>query len=274
MAYSSRASDSEIENLREYRNGGFHPVHLGDVLDARFEVNHKLGRGSSGIVWLCHETKRNRWGAVKIFRANHSGRDQELRILEHLTSGPPPRDSRSIVSSFPSRGSGYTDLMNGTYASPLNVLMQLKGADELTRGQRMKLIEREGEENWDEFADGKDFKEQDSIVMLLGSRPGEDRDLQRPRYCVKPVESDWCTSLLVDEPSIVNFCESFFAKSPVKTTGIPTVYAAPEILLSTEDVGCGSDIWSISHTVAQVWAGDLIFGGSGEINEMLRGFEL
>ena len=44
-----------IENVEMYRPGGFHPVSIGDVFaNGRYKVLHKLGRGSSSIVWLGH----------------------------------------------------------------------------------------------------------------------------------------------------------------------------------------------------------------------------
>ncbi|RYP72179.1 hypothetical protein DL770_008009 [Monosporascus sp. CRB-9-2] len=158
--------------------------------------------------------------------ADHSEKDQERRVLEHRTSRSSAEELTKHHMVVP-LGRFRIDGPNGRHlrfvmpvlgcdtstsrrrfprgSELLNILMQLKGVDELTRGQMVKWIGREGEENPDDFANDKDFKEVDSILMLLGWRPGENRDLQRPRYCVKPVESDWCASLPVDEPSIVEF---------------------------------------------------------------------
>lgn len=44
------------EPLAQYRNGGYHPVHLGDtMLGQRYEIVHKLGWGRDGIVWLARD---------------------------------------------------------------------------------------------------------------------------------------------------------------------------------------------------------------------------
>lgn len=48
-------SDDTEDIFYMYRPGGFHPVHLGDLLDGRFEVVHKLGHGGHATVWLCQE---------------------------------------------------------------------------------------------------------------------------------------------------------------------------------------------------------------------------
>ncbi|KAK7748320.1 hypothetical protein SLS62_008688 [Diatrype stigma] len=75
-----------LEDIQKYRQGGFHPVHLGDVLDGRFGVVHKLGSGGFLIVWLCHESQSKQWRAVKIFTADQSLKGQELQTLRYLTA--------------------------------------------------------------------------------------------------------------------------------------------------------------------------------------------
>jgi serine/threonine-protein kinase SRPK3 len=37
------------EDIEEYQQGGYHPVHMGDLLDRRYKVLHKLG-------WSGHST--------------------------------------------------------------------------------------------------------------------------------------------------------------------------------------------------------------------------
>ncbi len=38
---------SNVENLELYRPGGYHPVHIGDQLEKRYYVIHKLGFGGT-----------------------------------------------------------------------------------------------------------------------------------------------------------------------------------------------------------------------------------
>jgi len=45
----------DVEDLRRYSIGGFHPIRLGDVVSSQkgqYRVLHKLGRGSFSTVWL------------------------------------------------------------------------------------------------------------------------------------------------------------------------------------------------------------------------------
>lgn len=106
---------SDVEDIYDYRPGGFHPVNYGDVLDGRFEVISKLGQGGYATVWLCldisstkssggddddgedddeiHEDDgdhQQKWRAVKIVRARESPAHAKdwppLRLKRHLES--------------------------------------------------------------------------------------------------------------------------------------------------------------------------------------------
>lgn len=45
-----------VENLDHYRQGGYHPVHIGDTfLQGKYVVVHKLGHGNMSTVWLAAE---------------------------------------------------------------------------------------------------------------------------------------------------------------------------------------------------------------------------
>lgn len=46
------------EPLSRYRQGGYHPVTLGDTFnDTRYTVLHKLGWGGYSTVWLARDKK-------------------------------------------------------------------------------------------------------------------------------------------------------------------------------------------------------------------------
>ena len=53
--YNPVFSDGEYVEL--YKKGGFHPVHLDDVLGERYRVCRKLGFGASSTVWLAKDLK-------------------------------------------------------------------------------------------------------------------------------------------------------------------------------------------------------------------------
>lgn len=46
----------DAEPLTRYRQGGYHPTHIGDVLkDGRYKITHKLGWGGYATVWLAED---------------------------------------------------------------------------------------------------------------------------------------------------------------------------------------------------------------------------
>ncbi len=78
-------SSDHIENIEDYRPGGFHLVHLGDFFDSRrFKVLHKLGSGGFATVWLARDTQLNGYVALKILQAEYSTSSRELQMLEYL----------------------------------------------------------------------------------------------------------------------------------------------------------------------------------------------
>ncbi|KAK5634288.1 hypothetical protein RRF57_010002 [Xylaria bambusicola] len=88
-----------IENIDLYNKGGHHPVNLGDVLNGRYEVVHKLGNGGFGLVWLCQDTKTNKWRALKILTAIDSAHSKEEKVYKHLlqTSSPMELENNHLV---------------------------------------------------------------------------------------------------------------------------------------------------------------------------------
>lgn len=44
-----------VEPVEEYRRGGYHPVHLHDVFNERYEVIGKLAYGQYSTVWLAKD---------------------------------------------------------------------------------------------------------------------------------------------------------------------------------------------------------------------------
>lgn len=72
----------DVEDVKLYRPGGHHPTNIGDILNQRFKILHKLGNGGSALVWLARDLQCERYVALKILRANAS--DHEVDILNHI----------------------------------------------------------------------------------------------------------------------------------------------------------------------------------------------
>ncbi|KAI0139965.1 kinase-like protein [Hypoxylon sp. NC0597] len=300
---------ARIEYTGYYNKGGFHPVHIGDVLDGRFEVVHKLGNGGFSTVWLCLDTTNQRWRALKIMTADHSSNGRDITIVEHLQREASPKQLEDCHIAVPlekfwiqgsngrhlcfvtdvygwdvslwsifldpvgenpaitinnvclqiveglrflhSKGVSHGDLR------PANVLMKLRSLDGLTKEQMLELT---GEPE----------------LIELETVSGEDPQPHAPKYCVRQISEEWCKTLISDSVVIGDFGESFHAQNPPLTTGIPELYAAPEILLEGVP-GPASDIWSLACTIYEIKTHDILFAsywGSGmsKILEVIRSY--
>ena len=80
---------SEDEGLNDYKVGGYHPVHVGEVLNDRYVTVQKLGWGHFSTVWLTKDKKYDSWVALKIQKsAPHyiEAAYDEVGILEQVSS--------------------------------------------------------------------------------------------------------------------------------------------------------------------------------------------
>jgi serine/threonine-protein kinase SRPK3 len=74
-----------VENVEDYRPGGFYPLRLGDSFgNGRFKVVPKLGSGGYATVWLARGTPLDAYVALKILQAEYSTTSKELQMLEFL----------------------------------------------------------------------------------------------------------------------------------------------------------------------------------------------
>ncbi|KAF8908482.1 kinase-like domain-containing protein, partial [Mucidula mucida] len=87
------SDDNNVEDMRQYRPGGFHPVRIGDLYGptSRYRVLYKLGHGGYGTVWLAHDLEGpRRFVALKILIAEATATRHEVQALVHLSSDDSP----------------------------------------------------------------------------------------------------------------------------------------------------------------------------------------
>ena len=78
-------NDSEDEGIEDYKEGGYHPVFVGECLIGRYVVLQKLGWGHFSTVWLCKDIKFSTYVAIKIQKsASHylEAAFDEVEILQ------------------------------------------------------------------------------------------------------------------------------------------------------------------------------------------------
>ncbi|BCS12688.1 hypothetical protein ALUC_50734A [Aspergillus luchuensis] len=104
-----------VEPFEEYRQGGYHPVHLHDVLLHRYEVIGKIAYGQYSTVWLAKDQLKNSQQVVlKILKAEASqDNNRELSILLTLSDSnidhPGKKQIVELLDHF------YTKGPNGTH---------------------------------------------------------------------------------------------------------------------------------------------------------------
>jgi serine/threonine-protein kinase SRPK3 len=90
-----RSSDGDYSNdgdegLEDYKPGGYHPVHLGDVFNNRYLVVEKLGWGHFSTVWMCldkkhtSESEATKYLALKIQKSAPHYREAAYDEIELL----------------------------------------------------------------------------------------------------------------------------------------------------------------------------------------------
>ncbi|KAI0386330.1 kinase-like protein [Hypomontagnella monticulosa] len=291
----------DVEDVQLYNKGGLHPVHLGDLLDGRFEVVHKLGHGGFSTVWLCLDKESQKWRAVKINTADYSSQAHDNTVMEHLRRGKSPKQLENSHIAVPHEEFWIegvngrhlclvTDVFSWTVADwsllqdpvdektpvsiknvcrqivtgvrflhsegvchgdlkPANILMRLQGIDGLSKSE---ILELTGEPE----------------LATIETVSEEQSQSHAPEYCVPRIPSEWCDDFVSKTIAITDLGEAFHIDNTPKTTGIPTLYAAPEILFEGVP-GFSSDIWSLACTIYEIKENRPLFGslwGSGTDN--------
>ncbi|KAI4864676.1 kinase-like protein [Hypoxylon rubiginosum] len=297
-----------IENVQRYNKGGYHPVHLDDIIDGRFEVVHKLGSGGFGIVWLCRDITTEKWRAVKIMAADHSTKKTEENILNRLRDrctlkelddnhivvpleqfwleGP---NGRHLCLVMPVLGMTVSDWRRNqddheeeTGVEAKNVCSQII--------QSLSFLHSHGICHGDfkpanilMKIDGIDDFSKDEIIEMMGdpdcyefgTASGQPLTSRAPEYCVCAPGQYWSKELSTKSIAVIDFGESFFIENPPESTGIPSQYGAPEVLFGAEtSLGYPSDVWSLACTLFEVRTDGQLFrpldndGFKGTIQQM------
>ncbi|KAL1876455.1 hypothetical protein Daus18300_002699 [Diaporthe australafricana] len=72
----SETQPLEEEQVDEFKNGQFFPVHIGDVYESKYQVLGKLGFGSTSTVWLARNLWDHNHVALKVYTRDGSSREE------------------------------------------------------------------------------------------------------------------------------------------------------------------------------------------------------
>ncbi|KAI0390595.1 kinase-like domain-containing protein [Xylariaceae sp. FL0594] len=294
----------EFENVQQYRKGGYHPVHLGDMLNGRYEVLHKHGSGGFSIVWLCWDTLESKWRAVKIMTAKNSSFGREAQIYSRLRAkastqalieenhlvipldefwidGPNGRHLCLVLpvlgETLEAWGLGSVPYEQDTQIQKKNFCRQIAEAvgflhragichGDLKPTNVLVRLDKVEDMGKDELLDLIGEPETSELIPLSGEPPAP----HRPDYIVKDASLEWKQGLASSSVAIIDFGESFSAeKPPEEDRGMSCAYAPPEVLLRMTDAhGYGSDIWSLVATFYDIKADYKLFDGAHRIEAL------
>lgn len=285
--------DSQIlEDFEQYKPGGHHPVVLGDFLgeDDRFQVWHKMGQGTYGLVWLCRDLAEDKFCAVKVLRddlSKNADKLPELRLGKLLggVSAEEAWDNHIVMplDTFTQRGP------NGEH---LCIIMPLLGPS-ITESRTY---------NWNnlpllkdicfQLVEGMDFLHSHGLChgdfrpsnilfkTTLGDLTEEEMGIylpeprtygivmageydndpkcgpHAPEYAIEPLYLTLEDECITREIAIIDFGVAFEAGKPTTQSAIPDSYASPEC---QREIGLqpsiGSDLWALGCTITEVLCG-------------------
>ena len=58
--------DNDVEDLDDFNVNGYHPAHVGEILDSKYVILKKLGWGHFSTVWLAFKLSDKQLYALKI----------------------------------------------------------------------------------------------------------------------------------------------------------------------------------------------------------------
>lgn len=287
----------QLEDFEQYRPGGHHPVILGDFLgeEDRFQVWHKMGQGTYGLIWLCRDLVREKFCAVKVLRAElskHADKLPELRIKEML-------GDVSIEEAWENHLAipMETFVQNGPNGEHLCIVTPLLGPS-ITESRRYHWNDTQFlKDICFQLVEGMDFMHSRGLghgdfrpsnilfKTTLGDLTEEEMDvyltapdkyeivavaeqetdqpvcgLHAPLYAVEPLALYLYDECITKDIAIIDFGVSFEAQNPAIPTAIPDKYAAPECHpeLGTKP-SKASDLWALGCTIAEVLGGEAPF---------------
>ncbi|KAF5707131.1 CMGC SRPK kinase [Fusarium globosum] len=280
-----------------YHPGGYHPVHLGDVIQERYRIIRKVGWGQYSTVWLAVDMRLARYVSLKITVATQpqtTSREASLyqSQLQNGSSGlvdlydtvkitGPNGEHEGLV--FEPMGPDLTTLLRirpefqigkpwerrftKSFAKKalFNTIHALHSLHQrgiihcdLHTGNILACIEPiEVTPNTEQR-----LKQSETDVQPLKRKDGK-KDLWAPLYLLEPRPlSDYFSHALNPLVKLADLGGAFREKSPLKATEVitPVALRAPEIIRGGY-VGKGIDIWAFGCLIFEMIIGRPLFVG-------------
>lgn len=114
------SDSSEDEGLQDYKVGGYHAVHVGEIYGERYIVIQKLGWGHFSTVWLAKDLKYDTYVAMKVQKsASHytEAAFDEVEILDQVSTFWKKQEWQDSLKKYheDKQASGNANPNNTTY---------------------------------------------------------------------------------------------------------------------------------------------------------------
>ncbi|KAL9074406.1 MAG: hypothetical protein Q9157_004409 [Trypethelium eluteriae] len=257
--------DVEAEPLARYRQGGYHPVRLGDLFkNGRYRVIHKLGFGGYSTVWAARDEIANRNVALKIETSETFSTSRELEILQICSRSqnePGSEYISKLLDAFRHDGPNGShhclilDILGSNVPAVLDE--KFEGASlprEVATAVIKEVLCGLSYLHKQELAHGAAATEGELLRILGSARIGEvygqleqSHTQGIPEYLVWPSHVP-VTDVSTRTPiKIIDFGQSFTKSTKPRTLKTPLVLRPPEVLLD-DDWDRHVDLWAAGCT--------------------------
>ena len=99
----NESDSSEDEGLPDYKIGGYHPVHVGEIFLDRYIIIQKLGWGHFSTVWLTKDLKFDTFVALKIQKSSQNYLEaayDEVEILDVVSKKAKTEEWKNSISHY------------------------------------------------------------------------------------------------------------------------------------------------------------------------------
>ncbi|XPT00654.1 Non-specific serine/threonine protein kinase [Ascochyta lentis] len=291
MDLSMHVCDVDAEPLHRYHKGGYHPVHLGDLLKhGRYKILHKLGWGGYSTVWAARDLREQTYVAVKISVAEPTRQNHEFTVLRAIAAAHSDEPGRGYLMTM--QDYFQLDGPNGTHdclvieflgPSVADVLdahssiERLPGIVAKTIAKQILLGLNYLHEQEIGHADlhirniaftvpSLHSLREEELLQKLGipeTRPVQRKDrnpleLGMPQYLVKPASYPADVNAPFTSIKIVDFGQSFLKDNTPDKFSIPLAVRAPEVIFK-DKVDYRMDLWSMGCTLFELIVGQPLF---------------
>ncbi|EJT80755.1 CMGC/SRPK protein kinase [Gaeumannomyces tritici R3-111a-1] len=290
MAAAVHPDLPHVEDLRGYRPGGFHPIHIGDRL-SKYTVVNKLGHGDTSTVWLARrdgedarcvavavhmadisrgtETRAmTRWWRLKDGDPGHQGRANVLLPEDHFDHAGPNGTHFCIV--FPVEGQTVSAATKRGDAGsrPLPSPLAKRVLRDMVRG--LQYSHSMGLAHGDLHPANVLLGLPDTLPPTIAkmtefSGPPKTVDLgsgnpSAPKYAVQGIFArDMDPGFFSGPAKIGDFSDSFFPQDPPARTAWCGPYVAPEFN-SPGRISTAIDMWMLGCGFFEALTGRDLFG--------------